>query len=299
MTDKLLNNDFAQVTYCPLTQEGNIEPLEGVNISHPHCHALVSLHGGQVLRFKPNGHKDILWLSDSSHYKSGKAIRGGIPICWPWFGVNDKQTADKKVGNHGFARQLSWHLESVDADENGVTLVLVLEGDNQHPLWPYAYHLKQTLFFGEHFKQRLTMTNLSEEDAQYSAALHSYFTVSHPKNITIDTLTGVTFNDKLSGELAVENKTVNCVGEVDRVYHSQEKMVMTDAHWQRKVEVSSHNCQQWVLWNPGTVLANTMTDIHAEGEHEYVCLEAANANWQKLSAGETVTISQEIKVINE
>jgi len=298
MTNILLDNDFSQVNTLILNQDKDIDYPDGLIISHEHCQAQVSLYGGQVLSFKPNGHKEALWLSDNAHYQMGKAIRGGIPLCWPWFGANDKQTPTQQSGNHGFARQLLWQVKSIAADKNGVTLVLVLEGKNQVPLWPNAYRLTQTLFFGKSFKQSLAMSNLSQEDAQYSAALHSYFNISHPENVTIDALTGVTFDDKLTGKSNRQNQTVSCVGEIDREYHSSDKMLIVDNHWQRKIEISSENCQQWVLWNPGTELASTMADIHPGGEHEYVCLEAANSKWQALPAGETVIISQEIKVSN-
>ena len=187
MTKTRLNNDFAHVTASSLNQSKDVEFFEELNISHAHCQARVSLYGGQVLSFKPTGHKDVLWLSEQASYQAGKAIRGGIPLCWPWFGFNDKQTAaqqkNKVVANHGFARQLPWQIESINADEEGVTLVLVLKGKNQHSIWPNAYQLIQTLFFGKSLKQSLAMSNLSQEDAQYSAALHSYFTVSNPSNV--------------------------------------------------------------------------------------------------------------------
>jgi len=298
MTEKNFDNDFAQITAITLKQDAHTSTLDGLSISHSHCQAKVSLYGGQVLSFKPTGHKDVLWLSEDAHYLEGKAIRGGIPLCWPWFGANDKQSPNQQTGNHGFARQLPWQIDSIDADENGVTLILVLKGNNQDPLWPNAYQLIQTLFFGKSFKQTLAMSNLSQEDAQYSAALHSYFTVSNPDNVDIDALTGVTFDDKLTGQSKQQNTSVSCVGEIDRVYHSSENMSIVDNHWQRKIEISSENCQQWILWNPGTELANNMADIHSGGEQEYVCLEAANSKWQALPAGETIIISQEIKVSN-
>jgi len=292
----LLDNSFAQVTSMALCQSSVTESFEGLNISHPHCQAQISLYGGQVLSFKPTGHKDVLWLSEEACYQSGKAIRGGIPICWPWFGANDKQTSEVKSSNHGFARQLVWQVDTLDADERGVTITLVLSGEKQHPLWPNSYQLRQTLFFGKSFKQTLAMTNLSQQDAQYSAALHSYFGVSNPSNVNIDTLTGVNYCDKLTDGSSIQQQSVSCIGEIDREYHCSEKMVIVDNDWQRKIEIVSNNCQQWVLWNPGVDLANTMADIHAGGEQEYVCLEAANTAWQALPAGETVIISQEIKV---
>lgn len=308
MTNILLDNDVANVTSEPLNESSVSDFLEGVRISHTHCQALVSLHGGQVLSFKPTGHKDVLWLSKQASYQAGKAIRGGIPLCWPWFGANDKTTHQVKSQpnsqpistNHGFARQLPWGIESIKADESGVTLVLILSGENQHPLWPNAYKLTQTLFFGQSFKQSLAMTNISKKSAQYSAALHSYFGVSNPSNVNIDTLTGVNYSDKLTTKLtknlSVQEQAVSCVGEIDREYHSSEKMTIVDSEWQRKIDIVSHNCQQWVLWNPGVELANTMADIHSNGEQEYVCLEAANTTWQDLPAGETIIISQEITV---
>jgi glucose-6-phosphate 1-epimerase len=294
----LLDNDFSQITSIKLNQSNDTESLEGLSISHRHCQAKISLYGGQVLSFKPTNHKAVLWLSEQAHYQVGKAIRGGIPLCWPWFGANDKQTDNQQAGSHGFARQLPWEIESIEADEAGVTLILVLAGKNQHPLWPNAYQLTQTLFFGQNFKQSLAMSNLSQEDAQYSAALHSYFTVSNPSNVSIDALTGVNYSDKLTGTSSIQQQSVSCVGEIDRKYHSSEKMTLVDSQWQRKIDIVSLNCQQWVLWNPGAELANTMADIHPQGEQEYVCLEAANTDWQSLPAGETVIISQEITVTN-
>jgi glucose-6-phosphate 1-epimerase len=307
MTKIPLNNDFAQVTLITLNQETGEERLEGLNISHAHCQAKVSLYGGQVLSFKPKGHKDVLWLSEQANYQVGKAIRGGIPLCWPWFGANDKQNqylaenpniALKSV-NHGFARQLTWQIASIEADESGVTLVLALIGEKQHPLWPNAYTLTQTLFFGKSLEQTLAMSNLSSEDVQYSAALHSYFTISNPSNVSIDALTGLSYHDKLTGNSSIQRESVSCVGEIDREYHSGEKMTLTDHTWQRRIDIISSNCQQWVLWNPGTELANTMADIHPRGEQEYVCLEAANTSWQTIPAGKTVTISQEITVTHQ
>lgn len=306
MTKIFLDNDFAQVTSITLNETCVTECFEGLNISHPHCQAQVSLYGGQVLSFTPTGHKDVLWLSKQANYQTGKAIRGGIPLCWPWFGVNDKTTSLQKNSNHGFARQLPWSIENINADESGVTLVLTLAGKDQHPLWPHAYKLTQTLFFGQRLKQSLAMTNLSQQDAQYCAALHSYFRVSNPANVSIDALTGVGYSDKLSDKLSEKNskklniqqQAVSCVGEIDREYHSSEQMTIVDNEWQRKIDLVSYHCQQWVLWNPGVELAATMADIHPNGEQEYICLEAANTAWQALPAGETVIISQEIKVTN-
>ncbi|KGJ96225.1 D-hexose-6-phosphate mutarotase [Colwellia psychrerythraea] len=298
MTKILLDNDFTHVSTLTLNPDKENDYPDGISITHDHCQAQVSLFGGQVLSFKPADQQEVLWLSEKASYQAGKAIRGGIPLCWPWFGENNKQTQGNKSDKHGFARQLPWRVEALTADESGVTLILVLVGEKQHPLWPNAYKLTQTLFFGKSFKQTLAMTNLSPQGAQYSTALHSYFAVSNPKNVSIDALTGVHYHDKLTASTSVQQLSVSCIGEIDREYHSCEKMTIVDNNWQRKIDIVSTNCEQWVLWNPGTELANTMADVHDGGEQEYVCLEAANTQWQELPAGKMIIISQEISVNN-
>jgi glucose-6-phosphate 1-epimerase len=292
----LLKNDFAEITHLKLPSLAKSNALDGINIVHQYCKAQISLYGGQVLSYAPAGHRDFFWLSDTSDYQAGKAIRGGIPLCWPWFGANDKQQAGDNTGNHGFARQLPWQVSSINATEDNVTLVLTLSGDKQHPLWPNAFQLEQTLIFGKSFSQSLAMSNLSKKDAQYCAALHSYFAVSSPENIEIDALTGVNYDDKVARISNVQQSSVSCIGEIDRVYHSNKSMMLVDKQWQRKIEITSLNCQQWVLWNPGKILADNMADVHSNGENEYVCLEAANSVWQDLPAGKTITIGQEVTV---
>lgn len=290
MKKTLLNNEFSVVSQDELTPT-----FDTLKISHKHCDAEVSLYGGQVLRFKPTGQKDVFWLSDKAMYQQGSAIRGGIPLCWPWFGANDK--SEVKSINHGFARQVIWHVEKVSADEKETTLVLTLEGESYHPLWPNTFKLMQTLVFGKSMQQTLTMTNLSNTDTEYSGALHSYFAVSNPKNITLDSLTGVKFDDKLTDLSEVQLNSVSCVGPIDREYHSNKEMTIVDSQWDRTIKLTSFGCHQWVLWNPGTELASAMSDIHEQGEQEYVCLEAANTHWQALPAGATVVMSQKIEVL--
>lgn len=316
MSNILFKNNVAQVTATSINQESclaansledsQFETNSILALSHPHCEAKVSLFGGQTLSYQPVGHKDALWLSKQASFAEGKAIRGGVPICWPWFGPIDEQPFSQnkvavninkvKPQKHGFARQLLWRVASINADALGITLVLTLSGEGEHQVWPNAFNLTQTLFFGENFKQSLSMTNLSQQDTQYSAGLHNYFAVSNPANVSIDTLTGVNYLDELTSHKGIQEQSVSCVGEIDRKYESSETMIIDDQKWQRKITVVSDNCQAWVLWNPGTELASNMSDIHAGGEHEYVCLEPANTTLQALPAGETVVISQVINV---
>jgi len=273
--------------------------LQAIEIVHKTCTAKVSFYGGQVLSWQPKGEKEIFWVSKKADYEQGKAIRGGIPICWPWFGVHP-QDHTKSAGNHGVARQKIWQLREIEINEQGVELTLTWQSESTHSLWPFSAQLTQVLFFGNTFKQSLIIRNNSNQRVYYTGALHSYFKVSNPKNIAIDKLGESSFDDQLTGQLcsAQFNNTelANGTDCVDRIYHSNDTMKIIDAKWQRAIEITTKNTKQWVFWNPGIDIASNMADIHPEGEQEFICLEAANTNEQLIEAGQSVAMSQHISV---
>jgi glucose-6-phosphate 1-epimerase len=290
----VMKNNFGQVQHVKLASD-----LSALIIKHKNTQAKISLYGGQVLSWQPTDEREVFWLSENSAYEQGKAIRGGIPLCWPWFGVHPNDS-ENKSGNHGFARCQLWQVDNIDINEQGVEVSLSWQGQNMNDLWPFACRLTQVLFFGESFNQVLTMTNLSENDAYYTGALHSYLSVSAPRNTTISELAKAPFNDKLTGKVCTAKPLVttlaNGINEVDRVYHSNEVMRVVDSDWQRTIELKTTNTKQWVFWNPGVELANNMVDIHENGEQEFICLEAANTQRQLLGAGKSVSMSQNVTV---
>lgn len=286
----LTSNEYGQVQQVELSQD-----ISALKIQHNCATAMVSLYGGHVLSWQPSGEKEIFWLSQTSEYQQGKAIRGGIPLCWPWFGAHPDDI-DNKMGNHGFARTQCWKIEFIDISKQGVEICLNWHGENMNPLWPFAGELKQNLFFGESFKQVFTMKNNSAIDAYYTGALHSYFAVSSPNNVKVDALAQATFYDKLTGKNCEPQPLVNAVGPVDRIYHTDKVMTLVDENWQREITLKTINTQQWVFWNPGEEVAKKMADIHLNGEQEFVCLEAANTQMQLLPAGQSASMEQIISV---
>ncbi|MGB1199018.1 MAG: D-hexose-6-phosphate mutarotase, partial [Thalassotalea sp.] len=281
----LLSNAFGEIS-----KVNKAKGIDVITIDHQHTQASVSLYGGQVLTWQVNDQQPVFWLSKASLYEQGKAIRGGIPLCWPWFG------AYKDGGNHGFARQIQWQLVESQITEDNVTLVLTASGSELSPLWPSAFKLTQTLIFSTYFQQQLTITNLSDQSVEYSNALHSYFRVSDPNKVHIPTLTECYFDDKMSLLSEQKDEIAHCMGPIDRIYHSNGVQQIKDKGWQRIIEIESSNCQQWVLWNPGKAIAETMADVHSGGESEYVCLEAANTQWQTIPAQQSITIGQKVTV---
>lgn len=279
------NTQFGSVTETMIC-----DGFPAIEINHPTCQAKLSLYGGQVLAWQPIGEKEVFWLSNAAIYQTGKAIRGGIPVCWPWFGPLEGST------QHGFVRQVLWQLEHVSVTELGVTLVISWQGENMDTLWPHAVKIQQTFFFGKAFQQAFSITNLSTESIKHTVALHSYFKVSSPDHVTAPLLNEVEFDDKLTGERVQPFARKNCQGPIDTVYYCAQPQKLIDTGWNRIIEITNCNTNQWVLWNPGVETAKKMADVHLHGEQEYVCLEAANTQWQEIPAQQTVVFSQRITV---
>ena len=267
-----------------------MEGFPAIDINHPNCQARVSLYGGHVLSWQPKDQQEVFWLSHTTPYQEGSAIRGGIPLCWPWFGPLEGS------GQHGFVRQVFWQCDEVNVTDQGVTLLLSWQGENMDKLWPYSVKLEQRLFFGDHFEQDLTIINDSANDFDYTGALHSYFKVSSPENVTVPTLDQAAFYDKLTDQRVAPFTRKNCIGPIDTVYDCDKPQQLIDTGWQRIIEITNQNTQQWVLWNPGVEKAQQMADVHEHGEQEYVCLEAANTQWQTVATNSSKTISQKIVI---
>lgn len=279
--------NFGEVLEIAITDDTNC-----LEIKHDACKAKVSLYGGQVLSWQPTNHEEVFWLSNSAEYKAGKAIRGGIPLCWPWFGPYEEG------GNHGFARNQVWQLEDVEISQYDVTLILTWQGENVHPLWQTHAKVTQVLSFGKSFKQTLKMENLSDQDAKYTGALHTYFSIGHPENVTVNALNGVPFDCKLTGEKQITDHKSNMVGPMDRVYYSADEVEVLDSKLNRMITISTSNTNQWVMWNPGIEVAKQMSDVHDNGQDEFFCLEAANTQWQIIPALGCVALSQTIDVVS-
>lgn len=287
----LKSTDYASISEQVLANNFTILLIE-----HPLFQAKVSVYGGHVLSWQPTNQRPVLWLSDKAEYQAGKAIRGGIPICWPWFGpLLDEQGSNQ--GNHGFARTNQWQMTSLSITEEDVTLVLCFKGEHKHTSWQHAFEVEQTLVFSEQLTQRLSIKNLGSSLLPFGHALHSYFAVSDPKNVQLPALEGVSFDDKITGEKQQTGALTDCVGPLDRIYYDNNQQFITDTGWQRTIKVTSKNSAQWVVWNPGKEIAATMADVHSEGENEYVCLEAANTQWVTIEAGQSLEVSQLIEVI--
>lgn len=296
-------NLVAENSFGCIRQEPLGESFAQLVIEHQTGNARVSLYGGQVLAWQPTGEQEVFWLSETATYQQDKAIRGGIPLCWPWFGAHPKVP---NAGNHGFARNVLWQLASAKITAQCIELELIWQGENHHPQWPHKAKIRQKLVFSTEFKQQLIIENLSSDTIHCSGALHSYFAVSQPSQVVVPKLNGVPFDCKLTGEEKQQDILDSVIGPIDRVYfsevsdseetHSKLTMDIIDTGFKRVILLTPDNVHNWVLWNPGRQLASEMADIHSGGEQEYFCLEAANTQPVSIAAGKSISFGQAISI---
>ena len=276
MQDKLFSLPvITQIS--PYLSQRQVGELPAIIVSHPKVRAAITLQGAHLIAWQPSGEQPVLWLSDKSLFSPGKAIRGGVPICWPWFGPAGEPA-------HGFARNQPWTLSAHDENEDGVMLTLVLESNPQTlKLWPHEFTLIARFRLGQHCEIELE----AHGDFEATAALHSYFTVSDISGIEVSGL-GETYIDKVNqGEIGSSDGRQRYPGRIDRIFtEAEDCSVINDPAAQCQIEVYHHHHSDVVTWNPGVELSCSMADMPNEGYKTMVCVETARINKPLRSAGE-------------
>lgn len=240
--------------------------------------AALFVHGAHVTDYKPHGQKPVIWVSEQSYYQSGKAIRGGIPVCWPWFA--DHPTDPTKPA-HGFVRTAPWTVhETGENNEGGTVLRLGFRDDqNTRTLWPFGFDLELSVTFGEQLIVSLAIQNTGNELFTCGGALHSYFAVGDSSRIQIQGLDGLTFIDKVDGYLQkTQQGPVTIQRETDSIYlDTESECIIEDPVWQRRIRIAKKGSRTTVVWNPCSEKAAAMKDFGDQEHREMVCVETANA----------------------
>ncbi|WP_099064228.1 D-hexose-6-phosphate mutarotase [Serratia sp. BW106] len=261
----------------PYISQRQLDELPVVVVSHPKVRAVISLQGAHLLAWQPAGEKPVIWLSNNTPFKTGNAIRGGVPICWPWFGPVAKPS-------HGFARNQAWSLTAHDEDDNGVILTFTLKDNEQtRSLWPHAFTLIARFKLGEECEIELE----SHGDYQATAALHTYFQIGDIAQVKVAGL-GEPYIDKVAaGAQASQVGDVTFVGQTDRVYTQPDAFsLIKDASLQRTIEVHHHHMSDVIAWNPGVELSCSMADMPNDGYKTMVCVETGRISKPLVAAGE-------------
>jgi glucose-6-phosphate 1-epimerase len=259
--------------------------------------AEVCLHGAHVTSFRPRGHEEALWVSELAEYRSGKAIRGGIPVCWPWFGPHPDTAG---LPQHGFARVSAWKVSSSTAlDDGRCELCLTLrDDDSTRRLWPHSFELELRVTVGNALGVELRSVNTGDATFRVGGALHSYFRVGDIGRIEIGGLDGRYYLDQLDGHnRKCQTGLVSISGEVDRVYvESKDECVIQDPVLGRRIRVGKSGSGTTVVWNPWIDKSIRMLDFPDHGYREMVCIEAANAfqDMRDVASGEQHVLSTSI-----
>jgi glucose-6-phosphate 1-epimerase len=242
--------------------------------------AEIYLHGAHVTHFQKHGEPPLIFLSEKSFFTTNKAIRGGVPICFPWFGAREGNVM------HGFARLSAWELTETAATADGqVKLTFLLpEYFLTQAGWPTA-KVNFIVTVGEMLTMELRVENTSSQDFVFEDCLHTYFAVGDISQTTIAGLTGIHYLDKTDhfADKLETNDAIRIAAEVDRIYLNTTGTVeIYDAKLRRKITVEKSGSASTVLWNPWIKNAQAMTDF---GDDEYlkmVCVESGNVRDSKI-----------------
>ena len=269
------------------------EQLDAIQLTYKEDNAYVSLSGGHVLSYLADG-QERLWMSQKANLEAGKPIRGGIPVCWPWFGAHP---SDEVKPAHGFARTSIWTLVDAQDHEDFASITLGLENSVANPLFPYDCSVAIKVTLTDKLSVELITTNLGNQPIEITQALHTYLPISDLDNATIAGLEGVEYADKLKAfaRSTEDRVSVDLKEPTDRVYFDHSNgLTLNDQD--RETRVYKQNSGTTVIWNPGIETAGNMADIGADNYRGFLCIEAANAMEDKviIEPGESFTLRQGI-----
>ena len=253
--------------------------LERMVLSGGEGEAHVYAHGAHVTHYARRGERPLLFLSSRSSFEPGKAIRGGVPVIFPWFGA---RAAHPGAPSHGVARTAAWRVESPARLEGRVaTTTLRLDADEAtRALWPHDFTCRYRVSAGDTLELALEVINTSPEAWTFEAALHTYLAVGDAAGASLTGLDGATFIDKMDG---LARKTLpggpwRLTGETDRVFvGTRATVVVDDPAWRRRLVVDKHGSATTVVWNPWAAGAARLSDLADDEWPAMLCVETANA----------------------
>ncbi len=274
-------------------------------IDNPQARAEICLQGGHLTTWSPKDQAEpVIWLSDRATFAPGKSIRGGVPVCWPWFGPHEREAG---YPGHGFARTVPWEVVASAALPGGETELRLHLVDNEtsRMQWPHPCELELVARVGATLTIELVTRNRGEAAFRVGEALHTYFHIGDIADIRIHGLDGASYVDKVDGGARKRQAgEITCAGEVDRVYlDTAADCVIEDARLARRIRIAKQGSQSTVVWTPWRDKAEKMGDFgpgraDQGGWREMVCVESGNAldNVVEVPAGAEHTLRVQYSV---
>ncbi len=268
--------------------------------------AYLCLQGAHITTFRPKDQDEpVIWLSDYAKFAPGKSIRGGAPVCWPWFGAHATESG---FPGHGFARTVMWEVTASGALASGETEITLALAENEQSRailatqWPHKSRVELNVVVGKSLKANLITSNLGDADFVIGEALHTYFQIGDIAEIKVRGLEGCEYVDKIGVDKAggvnrrTQDGAVTFDGEVDRVYvNTEATCVIEDSRLKRRIVVAKSGSRSTVVWTPWTEKADKMGDFGPDGWRKMVCVESVNAleNVVVIPAGQSHAMSVE------
>lgn len=276
---ELLNSRFAVAQQLRFTSHDSGQVV-GV-VSTPVCDGEFFLHGAHVTRYRPRGFEELLFVSDEAIFRDGKAIRGGVPICFPWFGPHP---TDPAAPAHGHARTHEWELTRTANSPAGALQVEL------HAVFD-PFDVVYTIEFGSELTLSLKVTNQSPTPVTFEAALHSYFRLKDVREVAVSGLESVAFLDQLTGATeAPSNAPIRFTEETDRIYQDNlDVITISDRLANRNVVIEKRGAPSTIVWNPWIAKSQRTGDFGDEEWTQMCCIESASvgANAIELATGES------------
>ena len=254
--------------------------LEIISVKNKFASAKLTTSGAHIFEFTPAGEKNLLWVSKKAYMEPGKPIRGGVPVCWPWFGAAPK----KGWPGHGFVRREIWEVSSIAQLPSGATeIVLTLNsGMKQFEMSRFPFEVNMIFTIGKELEMTLVMVNKGDKPVETGCALHTYFAVSDVSKVVVTGLDQCHYFDYRESaqqfEGNIQNGDVKINSEIDYVYFPASGTTeIVDPGWGRIITVEKSGSDSTVVWNPWIDKAATMADYGVDEYTEMLCVECANA----------------------
>lgn len=268
-------------------------------VSNKYADATICLYGAHIVSYSPAKNMEVLWMSPYSSFEEGKAIRGGIPVCFPWFGLHE---SDEDMPQHGFARIMNWEVtktETLASGENQICLQLC-SSDKTKEFWPHDFCAEMTFTVGTNLCVTFKVKNTSAEPLEYTSALHSYFSLSGIENITIEGLQNTRYQNQLDGGDYIQETPLLAINKAEtrHYYNTEATCIINDPIFNRRISIEKSGSKNSTVWNPGAETSAEMGDMPNDAYETFVCLETVNKidDVIKLSPGEAHETTAIIKI---
>ena len=286
-----LNHKFAIDGQLEFAAEAN--GMVVARIANSHARSAIALQGAHILAFQPHAEAPLVWLSPAAKLAPGKSMRGGVPVCWPWFGAH---ATESSFPAHGFARTVPWQMAASEALPDGSTRITLELPQSAMPSaqWPHACRVRLVVTVGKTLALELITDNTGNAPFEIGEALHTYFAISDVDNVRITGLEDCIYLDKVDDfRRKTQAGAIIIAAEVDRLYvNAEADCLIEDRGLKRRIRIAKRGSRSTVVWNPWVEKAAKMGDFGSDtGYRGMLCVESVNAAENVVSVAPGATHS--------